>query len=308
MKRAGKWLPSTSRHSIAVATVAVSFIAIWKPLSRLVDYALSHESSSHILLIPFVSFYFLFVQGREVFQEIRWSPAAGIPIIAAGVTGLLFAQRFLPFLAGADYLFAATFSIVTIWCGVFLLIYGDRAVRTAAFPLAFLVLMVPLPEAVLAGTIHFLQEGSISVTCLLFKIAGVPYLCHGFVLTLQNVSIEVAQECSGIRSSMALFITCLLAAKLFLRSRWKMTVFVLLAIPFAILKNGIRITTLTLLSIYVNPSFLSGRLHHQGGFIFFLITLAMMGAVLYCLQKADARKPASSEATSSKMDRSLAKG
>jgi exosortase len=294
MKWTGTKLTSANRHSIAFATIALSGIAFWKPLSRLLEYALSHESSSHILLIPIISIYFFIRQRQKMFKEIRWSAAAGVPTIAAGASGLMLTQRFLSSSAGADYLFAATLSIVTIWCGEFMLFYGVRAASAAAFPLAVLSFMVPMPESAMAGTIHLLQEGSTAVTCLMFKIAGVPYSRQGFVLSLPTISIEIAKECSGIRSSMALVITCLLAAKLFLRSHWKMTFLVLLAIPFAILKNGARITTLTLLSIDVNPSFLTGKLHHQGGFVFFLITLALMGAVVYFLRKSEEKVIASS--------------
>ncbi|MGB2635881.1 MAG: archaeosortase/exosortase family protein, partial [Candidatus Acidiferrum sp.] len=62
---------------------------------------------------------------------------------------------------------------------------------------------------------------------------------------------------------------------------------VLLSIPLALLKNGVRIVTLTLLSIYVDPSFLTGRLHKQGGFIFFLLALAMLAPVLKLLEKSE---------------------
>jgi exosortase len=220
---------------------------------------------------------------------------AGVPTIAIGAAGLLLARRFLSASGGADYLFVATLSIVTVLYGEFLLFYGARAARVAAFPLALMLFMVPMPEAALAGTIHLLQEGSTTVTCVMFKIAGVPYVRHGFVLSLPTISIEIAKECSGIRSSMAVVIICLVAAKLFLRSHWKMTFLVVLAIPFAVLKNGLRITTLTLLSIDVNPSFLTGKLHQQGGFVFFLVTLGLLGAVVFFLRRSEERAIASSQ-------------
>ena len=174
-----------------------------------------------------------------------------------------------------------------IWLGAFLLCYGSRATRAAAFPLLFLLLVVPLPEAVLEKTIYLLQQGSTEIAYLLFKLVQVPVFRQGFVLSLPSVSIEVAKECSGIRSSMALFITCLLAVHLFLHTHWKMAFFVLLALPLAIIKNGIRITTLTLLAIYVDPSFLTGNLHHDGGVVFFLLTLAILAPVLLLLQKSE---------------------
>ena len=95
-----------------------------------------------------------------------------------------------------------------IWIGAFALCYGSRVARAAAFPLLFLLLMVPLPEAVLDKTIYLLQLGSTEIACLLFKVCQVPVFATGFILSLPSVSIEVAKECSGIRSSVALFITC----------------------------------------------------------------------------------------------------
>jgi exosortase/archaeosortase family protein len=62
---------------------------------------------------------------------------------------------------------------------------------------------------------------------------------------------------------------------------------VLLVLPLSIIKNGIRIATLTLLSLYVNPSFLSGSLHRDGGFVFFFLALAMMFPVLLILEKSE---------------------
>ena len=136
-------------------------------------------------------------------------------------------------------------------------------------------------------TIYFLQCGSTSVAYFLFRILDVPVLRQGFFLTVPGVTIEVAKECSGIRSSTALFITCVVAAQSFLRTPWKKLLFVLLAFPLALLKNGVRIVTLTLLSIYVDPSFLTGHLHKQGGFIFFLLALALLAPVLKSLEKSE---------------------
>ena len=67
--------------------------------------------------------------------------------------------------------------------------------------------------------------------------------------------------------------------------------FVLLVIPLSIIKNGIRIATLTLLSLYVNPDFLSGNLHRDGGFVFFFLALAMLFPVLRLLEKTEKRVP-----------------
>jgi exosortase/archaeosortase family protein len=76
---------------------------------------------------------------------------------------------------------------------------------------------------------------------------------------------------------------------LFLRTPWKILLFVVLVFPVSIVKNAIRIVTLTLLSIYVDPGFLRGNLHHDGGFVFFLLALAILFPVLLLLQKSEGR-------------------
>src|SRR5207245_3160847 len=90
---------------------------------------------------------------------------------------------------------------------------------------------------------------------------------------------------SGIRSSLALVITSLLTGHLLLRLAWTKAVLILATFPLLIVKNGIRIVTLTVLSIYVDPGFLAGSLHHQREIIFFLLALIFLAPVLWLLEK-----------------------
>jgi len=277
------------KHAAFAAFVAVSVLVFWRTVTALVAYSLSQESSSHIILIPFVSIYLLYIERKQIFASPRMSVRPAVGLLCAGIIVYLFAiWRVYPE-GGNDLLPAATFSLVLIWAGGFILFYGIQAARTAAFSLLFLLLMVPLPKGILDRVVYFLQVGSTEISYLLFRALGVPVLKQGFLLYLPGVTIEVAVECSGIRSSVALFITCLLAAHLFLRTTWRQAFFALLTLPFAIIKNGIRIVTLTLLSIYVDPSFLNGRLHREGGFVFFLLILAILAPVLRYLQKSEGR-------------------
>ena len=97
----------------------------------------------------------------------------------------------------------------------------------------------------------------------------------------------MAAECSGIRSSIALFITCILAAHFYLRTPWKVILFLALVFPLVVIKNGIRIATLTLLSIYVDPGFLYGRLHHEGGVVFFVLAMLLLFPIFLKLAKSE---------------------
>jgi exosortase/archaeosortase family protein len=73
-----------------------------------------------------------------------------------------------------------------------------------------------------------------------------------------------------------------------LRSFWKQVFLVLSSLFVMVLKNGVRITTLTLLAVYVNPSFLFGRLHREGGIVFFLLGLVLMLPILWLLERSEA--------------------
>ena len=262
-------------------------LVCWNALSALVAFSLQDESSSHVLLIPFVSLYLIYAERSRIFRIVRTSAVSGGATILAAIVLYLFvashtslrtSRTIFAQCNARDRLVLARWILVVLW---------DDAARAGAFALLFLLLMIPLPPALLARIIYFLQRGSTAVAYLLFRAVGVPVLRQGFVLSVPGVSIEVAKECSGIRSSMALFITCLLAAHLFLRTSWKKLLFVLLALPLAIVKNGIRITTLTLLSIYVDPGFLHGSLHRDGGFVFFFLALAILAPILILLQKSE---------------------
>jgi exosortase len=279
--------PNARRHTGFIAFVVASSVGFHKTLISLVSYSLHNASSSHIVLIPVIAAFLLYVERQNTFSNTGTSTGSGIGLALGGIILSWLANRG-PFPQDGNWpLSLETLSVILVWAGGFLLCYGFVAFRAAAFPLLFLLLMVPFPDVILDRITHALQEGSTEVAYLIFQAVGTPVSRQGFLLYVPHVTIEVAQECSSIRSSMALFITCLLAAHLYLRTGWKMLLFVLLSLPVSVIKNGIRIATLTLLSIYVDPDFLTGRLHREGGFVFFLVALLILCPVFLWLEKSD---------------------
>jgi exosortase len=277
-----------------VAFIVISSLAFYKILSAVIRYSLaSSDSSSHIVLIPIISFFLLYLERQRIFYVTRTSIVPGASLALLGILLYWLVNRSSIPQEGNWRLCLETLCVVLVWIAGFLLCYGFAALRAAAFPLLFLLLMVPLPDVILDRAVYALQSGSTEISYLIFQLVGTPVSRHGFLLSVPGVTIEVAKECSSIRSSIALFITCLLAAHLYLRTAWKKFVFVILGLLLSVVKNGIRITTLTLLSVYVDPGFLYGRLHRQGGFVFFLIALLILLPVFLWMEKSDKqRKPA----------------
>ena len=269
--------------------IFLSSLFFVRPLTALIRVSLSNDDLSYIILVPFLSAAVLFIERRKVFFELSVDKARGGCILVLGVFAAV-AFRLVGAGSAIDLqLSGYILSLVLFWLAGFILFFGRAAAKTARFSLVFLFLMVPPPNILLDRVVYFLQAGSTWITAALFDLFHVPALREGFVFHLARVDIEVAKECSGIRSSMALLVLALLATHFALKSFWKKALFLACGLFMMILKNGIRIATLTLLAMYVDPGFLYGRLHRQGGVFFFLIGLVLLLPVLLILQRSETK-------------------
>jgi exosortase len=279
----------TRRNIFFLLFLAIAFLMSFAPVKALYSSNKS-EYYSHIALIPLVSIYLIFQKRQEIFAKQNYSFFRGIIFLLIGVT-LYISGRIIGIqLEKNDFASLIMLSVVIFTNGAFILFYGLQAFRAALFPLLFLIFVIPIPAVLMDHIIYFLQVGSTEFTNLLFMISGVPFVRDGFVFNLPNVSIEVAKQCSGIRSSLALFITALLAGHLFLKTNWKKFILVICIIPIAMFKNGIRIITLSLLGNYVDPRILASSLHKEGGLPFFILGLALLAPILFFLRKTENKK------------------
>jgi exosortase len=272
-----------------VVWIFLSSLFFARPLMQFVRLSLSNDDISYVILIPLISASILFIERRKVFFELPIDKALGGCILIFGVFTAV-ASRRMGGVSDVDMqLSGYILSLVLVWLAGFALFFGRAAFKAAHFSLGFLFLMVPPPSILLDRVVYLLQAGSTWITAALFDLFHVPALREGFVFHLARVDIEVAKECSGIRSSMALLILALLATHFTLRSFWKKALFLACGLFMMILKNGIRIATLTLLAMYVDPGFLYGRLHHRGGVVFFLIGLVLLLPALLFLQRSETK-------------------
>src|SRR5438094_908193 len=120
-------------------------------------------------------------------------------------------------------------------------------------PMGFLIFIVPMPDA-MADTLETASAvASAEAASFFFNLTSTPTLRDGTVFQLPNITIQVGQECSGIRSSWVLFITSLLAANLFLKSGWRRAVLVCFVIPLGIARNGLRVAVIGNLCVHIGP-------------------------------------------------------
>lgn len=110
---------------------------------------------------------------------------------------------------------------------------------------------------------------------------------NGVILTVPGLTIEVAKECSSIRSSSMLLLTSMILAQIMLKSPWRKAMVVAIAVPVSVAKNGLRIFTIVILGTRVSPIFITGSFHHQGGIIFFAIALIMILLLIAALRRRE---------------------
>ena len=279
---------TVQRRTVLFAAYSVCLVAgNLGVLRALVNLARLDQSASHVVLIPFVTLVLIFQRRDSIFASLESATVPGIGVIAVG-SGLLLAGR-LSHESGShgSTLSVMTAGLVVLWIGGFLLFYGWKAFRSALFPLLFLGFTVPLPSVLLDPAILFLKTGSREAVSGLFMLTGTPYHREGFIFSLPKFAIEIADECSGIRSSIALLLTGLMVGHMFLRTWWKKALLMAAILPMAMLKNGVRIVCLSLLASYVDPGFLTGQLHHDGGIVFFLLSMALLAPLFVLLANSE---------------------
>jgi exosortase len=272
----------------------VSCLAFWAALKNLITFTLTHDYGSHLLLIAPISIFLIYLKRHEIFSlrvdsNRKTTIIAGSCVFLLGLFFLLI-SKYQPL--SADKLSLEILSLVMLWLSVFAFCYGRESFIRARFPLLFLLLLVPFPGFIIDRAIFALQVGSSDVAYGLLRILSVPVLKEGFILRLPIVDLEVAKECSGIRSSIALLVTMLVAAEFALRSTWRKAFLVAAIIPIMVIKNGVRIVTIYLLAAYLNPAFLHGWLHTSGGVVFYLLGLFGLIPVAVVLRRGE-RKDAS---------------
>lgn len=256
-------------------------------VEQLLSLARRDDTASHIVLVPFVTLALLYERRRSVFDVAHWDPLPGTAVILIGMTLAVAGGMWRIGNGSGGSLSMMVLGMLMTWIGGGIFCYGRNAFRVALFPVLFLAFAIPIPSVLLAGATHFLKAGSADAVSAIFTLTRTPYYRDGFVFSLPKFVIEIADECSGIRSSIALLLTSLLAGDRFLGSKLHRLVLVATVLPIAILKNGIRIASLSLLASYVDPGFLVGQLHHEGGIVFFLLVLPVLALVIAILRQFD---------------------
>jgi exosortase C (VPDSG-CTERM-specific) len=265
-----------------LAVLTLLFIA---PLTRLLLYAAGTDLHSHIVLVPLVAAYLLHERRATLPEPGHRSVRGATAMAAVGLAALVAAFAWRQSLSVNDHYALMALSYVSLVAAGGFLFLGTRWMAAAASPVAFLLFMVPLPDLAVDLLEMASMVASAEAAAGYFRLTDTPLVREGTRFELPGITLLVAQECSGIRSSWVLFITSVVASNLFLTSPWRRLAMVAFVIPLGILRNGFRVFVLGMLCVRVGPHMIDTAIHHRGGPLFFVLSLGPFFLFLWWLRR-----------------------
>jgi len=269
------------RDSLKIAAIVclASFVGLyWQILVRLIEDWTNDDNYSHGFFIIPLAAYFVW-ERRDRLSSLTWRPSAlGLVAVGGGLLVLLAG------LLGAE-LFLTRISILIVVAGALLFVGGWSVLRTTAFPLMFLVLMIPIPAIIFNQIAFPLQLVASRFGETVLTTLDIPVLREGNVIHLARTTLEVAEACSGIRSLISL-LTLGIVYGYFTDSRvWVRTVIALSTIPIAILANGARVAGTGVAAHYYGEEAALGFLHTFSGWLVFLAAFVMVFVVTWAIRR-----------------------
>jgi exosortase len=261
--------PQTSRWFAALSLSALVVIMYASVLASLARQWWDDPNYGHGFLVPLFAGYVLWSK-RDRWRTLPFRPSNfgfGIMLFAIGlrVLGMLGAELFLTRL-----------SLVILISGMVLFLAGFQALRWMAFPLGYLLFMIPLPAIVYYQLTFPLQLLASRLGAGGLVAIGIHTVREGNLLILPNCTLNVVEACSGIRSLLSLLAAVVAFAYLAEPSKWKRGVLAIASIPIAIATNGLRLVATGVLSYFFQPSVDSGVVHLALGLVFFLLAFLLI--------------------------------
>jgi exosortase len=262
-----------ARSLAAIGLIVTAILVVYFPiLTSLVRQWASDDNYSHGFIVAPFAIYFAW-QKRQPLAAAPLAPHWGGVLVVAASLVVLLAGLF-----GAE-LFLTRLSLIGVLAGTILFVFGTRHLRLLAFPIAFLVLMVPLPSVIFNQVAFPLQLFASSVGETVLSLCGVPVLREGNILMLPTTTLEVAQACSGIRSLVSLLTLAILLGKFTEPVMWRRVALAVCAVPVAIAANAARVAGTGLLADWIGPQAAQGFFHEFSGWVMFVIAFSLLLAV-----------------------------
>jgi len=250
--------------------LAACFVLLYHSIIfKLVHDWYTDDNYSHGFLIVPIALYFVWERRTKLKEALRKPNPWGLAIVWGSMAVLLAG------ILGSE-LFLTRISILGTIAGAVLFLYGRNHLKILSLPIAFLLLMIPIPAIIFNQIAFPLQLMASRFGEMALTAFQVPVLREGNVIHLANTSLEVAEACSGIRSLISL-LTLGIVYGYFIDSRiWVRLLLVSGTIPIAIATNGIRVAGTGIAAHFYGSEAAEGFFHSFSGWIIFIAAFIMM--------------------------------
>jgi exosortase len=245
---------------------------------RLFETWAQNPDYSHGFLVPVFSGYVIWKE-RERFRQLALAPNNAGTLVMLGAIGLLVAGTL-----GAE-LFTSRISLILMLAGLVLFLAGWTMLRALAFPLGYLLLMIPIPTLIQNQLVLPLQFVASRTAASVLEALGFVVLREGNLLHLERTTLEVAQACSGIRSLTSMVALAIAYGNLAERRLWVRFVLVALMLPISVASNAVRVVAAGVLADTVGPESVEGIFHTLSGLLIFAVALSLMLAAHWLLAR-----------------------
>lgn len=237
-----------------------------------------NDDYSHGFFIPVISCYLIYRMRHEI-KAIGIQPANwGLLVVLAGLCQLYIAS------VGSEYFLKRT-SLIVVLLGSSLFLFGKPITKKMLPPIGYLIFMIPLP-AIIWNKIAFpMQLLSSEVTAEVVRFLGIPIFREGNILHLANMTLEVVNACSGLRSLVTMFALSGALAMLSNLDQWQKWILFFSSAPIAIIANTIRLSGTAVLASFYGPEVARGFLHDFSGVVVFILGLVFLQGVNKVLLK-----------------------
>ncbi len=175
-------------------------------------------------------------------------------------------------------------AVVVIIPGLVLMLFGAQYLKALALPLAYLVLMVPFLDGIVAGLHEPLQLFAATIAVKVLHLTNVPVFQSGRLIELPKTTLEVANACSGVRFLISTVVLCIPLAFISQKGWLQRFLLILFAVVLSIVANPIRVTLVALWAYYGDGD-IHGPLHIFQGYVVYLFIMGLLFAAAWYLRK-----------------------
>ncbi len=249
-------------------------------ITFLIDQWLHTYEFSHGSLVILVSCYLVW-RKRNILRSTPVEPnLKGFFILLFGIALLVIGYAaFEPF--------AKRFSLIITIFGLVYFLLGTKIVKILLFPLGYLIFAIPPPHIVFKSLAVNLRFIDAKATYSIINLLGIPIVQEGPSLHLPNITLVVADFCTGILSLIALSAVAVLYAYMSQKHIVSKTFLIMIAIPVAIMGNILRTVLVVILAYFYGESVLNNAVHVFQGTVNFIMTLILLFILGSVIKKID---------------------